>query len=226
MPQEMQPPWLRIRIATQVIVLLLPLAAHAVSPANSGVLLSGTAVDPGISSKDGAVQQHESDGPMPSLAGMLRRQAQDTLHASLEAGAFADEAREAREALQADPRATAVPASLEKAVAENEAVAKHAAALAQARAQASWDAVAHFESEVETDATFDDATRGRWHDKPLSIEWSHVSAELFNPSLHFHSRGVALVAFRQQIRNQQRCAHLPRTSAGSYAPCARLPELL
>ena len=207
-----------------------PRDALAVVPAGDAADLGGTALEPAIHTRSAAVQLHDSDGPVPQASARLRRSAQDALHASLEASAFADEADEASAALRTSTGSEEdVPAELSKLVGENAAAARQAAALAQMRAQASWDAVARFEGEVDARSAAADAAHANWRDVPLAVEWPHVSAELFNPSMMMMAGGGAsssesgasssgagvgtdgdapvLVAFRQQLRNQQRCVY-------------------
>ena len=180
-----------------------------------------------------ALKAHEAGGPLPR-ADALREEARGALHTSLATSAFADSASEALGAARSSVHG--VPDSLLRLVLENEKVARAAAAEAQTRAQASWDAVSRFEHEAEQQAT----GRGAgWHDQPIPIEWAHVSSQLFNPALLLDAAGDgrALVAVRQQIYNEQRvCStchyheeyYLSSVSLGwfRFGPGARAAEAL
>lgn len=199
------------RMLTSTLIMFAGITPlQAIPPAGGMPSLTGTVLEPGITSKDGAVALHDSVGPLPETA-WVRQKAQQALHASLTASAFADEASEARDTLMASANFQQAPQSLIELVLENEKASRHAAALAQTRSQASWDAVSRFEHDISQSRAADRASASGWHDQPVPIEYAHVSAELFNPAILFlggaSAPGRALVAFRQQLRNQQRvCA--------------------
>ena len=165
------------------------------------------------------------------------------LTASLAASAFADSAREAYRAamamtqgLPSSPRAARLgflarsepnePQALLNLLRENEEVVGHAAALAQMRAQESWEAVANYKEESSLARALAEAEEAGWIDTRVPTDFGKVSSEIFNPAMlhNFSCKGLenlrgasndseepqsltlppVIVAFRQQIYNNRR----------------------